>query len=134
MFKNYLKIALRHILYHKGHSIINIAGLAIGMACCILIMLWVFNELSYDDFHEHAGSLYRVAKKYESEGELKRFSLTPAPLGPYLKQEYPEIAKATRLIIVGKRRITYGDINFNNDILAFADRDFLEMFSFPLAQ
>ncbi len=60
MIKNYIKIALRNIKRHKGYSLINIAGLAIGIACCILILLWVQDELSYDRFHENAGDIYRV--------------------------------------------------------------------------
>lgn len=61
MIKNYLKIALRNIRNHKGYSFINIFGLAVGMACCILILLWVQDELSYDRFHEHRDRIYRVA-------------------------------------------------------------------------
>lgn len=60
MFKNYLKIALRNIKRHKGYSFINIVGLAIGMACCIMILFWVQDELSYNKFHEKADSLYLV--------------------------------------------------------------------------
>jgi len=133
MLKNYMIVAVRNILRHKGYSFINIVGLAIGMACCILIMLWVQDELSYDTFHENADRLYRVIKSYESEGELKHFSLTPAPLGPALKEEYPEIVNAARIIIAGNRMVKYEDKIFSNDILAYADPEFLEMFSFPLA-
>ena len=60
MFKNYIKIALRNIKRHKGYSFINIAGLSIGMACCLLITAWVMDELSYDRFHEHAANFYRI--------------------------------------------------------------------------
>ena len=60
MIKNYLKIAIRNIAKYKGYSFINISGLAIGITCCLLIVLWVQDELSYDRFHEHSASLYRV--------------------------------------------------------------------------
>ena len=60
MLKNYLKIALRNIKRHKGYSFINITGLAIGMACCLFITIWVLDELSYDKFHENAANLYRI--------------------------------------------------------------------------
>jgi putative ABC transport system permease protein len=132
MLKNYLMVAIRNLLRHKGYSFINIGGLAIGMACCILIMLWVVDELSYDAFHENADRLFRVTKSYEKEGEQKRFALTPAPLGPALKEQYPEIVNACRVIIAGNRMITYEDKSFSNDILAYADPEFLEMFSYPL--
>ena len=60
MWKNFLKIAYRNVLHHKGYSFINIAGLAIGMACCIIIMLWVQDELSYDKYHAKADRIYRL--------------------------------------------------------------------------
>ncbi len=60
VLKNYIKIAIRTILRHKGYSFINVVGLAIGMTCCLLILMWVLDELSYDRFHEHADHIYRV--------------------------------------------------------------------------
>jgi len=70
MLKNYLKVVLRNIKRHKGYSFINITGLALGMACCLLITIWVLDELSYDKFHENAASLYRVEENQHYSGRL----------------------------------------------------------------
>ena len=80
MLKNYLKIALRNIRRHKGYSFINIAGLAIGMAACILILLWVQDELSYDRFHKKSNHLYRVFAEFTYANE--NWAVTPIPLAP----------------------------------------------------
>jgi len=132
MFKNYLKIALRNIKRQKGYSFINITGLAVGMACCILIMLWVQDELSFDRFHENVSSLYRVARETEQNNKVVYRATVPSLLGPALKNEIPEITRSTRLAFQEGRIIKYGDKRFTNDMVAYADPDFLEMFTFPL--
>ncbi|MCP4703252.1 MAG: FtsX-like permease family protein, partial [candidate division Zixibacteria bacterium] len=131
MFSNYFKVAFRNILKFKGYSFINIAGLAVGMTCCILIMLWVNDELSYDNFHQNKDRLFRVAKQNIDRGDEKS-ALTPMPTGPALKEEYTEIVSSTRFSINGPRLIKYDDIKFQDDIVAIADPDYLQMFSFPL--
>ncbi|GAJ10385.1 unnamed protein product, partial [marine sediment metagenome] len=68
MIKNFIKIALRNITKHKGYSFINITGLAVGMACCLLITIWVLDELSYDRFHENSQNLYRVEENQDYSG------------------------------------------------------------------
>ena len=87
MFKNYLKIVLRSIKRHKGYSLINISGLGIGMACCLLITIWVLDELSYDKFHENAAMLYRVEENQHYTGKEYHVNVTPHPLAPVLKDE-----------------------------------------------
>ena len=96
MFKNYLKIAIRNLLKYKTHTFINITGLAIGLAGTILILLWVYDELSYDHFHENANELYRIVVENQSSGLLLRSANTPNGLGPALKEKYPEIVNFTR--------------------------------------
>ncbi len=90
MFKNYLKIALRNFLKHKSFSLINVSGLAIGMASCILILLWVQDELSYDTFHENADQIYRVTR-LENEDPTQGSCRVAAPWGPALQHDYPEV-------------------------------------------
>ena len=126
MFKNYIKIALRNIKKHKGYSFINIAGLAIGMACCILILLWVQDEVSYDRFHENHKQLYRLILKHEG----KWFTASPWALAPILKEEYEEVTLCTRF---AQRSFVaaYGERSFYESV-AFVDPDFFEMFTFPL--
>lgn len=131
MLKNYLKIALRNIKRHKGYSFINIAGLAIGIACCILILLWIQDEFSFDKFHENADELYRVVGDLQIEDQISRLARTPNPLGPALVAEYPEIINFTRFQGFDHWHVQSGEKNFLNDLLAVADPSFFEMFTFP---
>ena len=98
MFKNYLKIALRNIKKHKGFSFINISGLAVGIACFFLIMLYVQFEMSYDKFHKNSDRIYRAVPG------LYNYVFTPPPLAPILKEEYPEIESIARISRFGISR------------------------------
>ncbi|MBN2411175.1 ABC transporter permease [candidate division KSB1 bacterium] len=135
MFNNYLKMAFRNIQKFKGYSIINITGLTLGMTCCIFILLWVQHELSYDRFHEHADSLYRVIdyEKYSNGDELT-FSTNPPALAPVLKEEYPEINELCRIIEPDGAVIRYQDNSFNEENILCADPAFFSMFSFPFVE
>ena len=132
MIENYFKIAVRNLLRNKGFSLINIAGLAIGMASAILIFLWIDNEVSHDKFHEKKDRIYIANNRDKFNGELWAWSQTPKPLAPALKQEYPEVEDAVRvndvnfLFTSGEQRI-----NANG---ATTDAGFLNMFSFPLLE
>jgi len=133
MFKNYLKTAFRNLTRHKGYSLINIAGFAIGIACCILIFLWVQDELSFDRFHGNLDSLHRVVEKnYFSDGTIFPIARTPYPVGPALVADYPEIINFTRFTPCWRVLIESGDKSFYERGFAFADPSLLEMFSFPL--
>ncbi|HIG45235.1 MAG TPA: hypothetical protein EYQ20_01975, partial [candidate division Zixibacteria bacterium] len=96
MIKSYLNIALRALIRQKGYTAINIIGLAIGMASCILILLYVQDELSYDRHHEKAGQIYRLANEAHIGGQQIRSAQTPAPWGPALAREFPEVLQAMR--------------------------------------
>ncbi|MDQ1352146.1 MAG: putative transport system permease protein [Acidobacteriota bacterium] len=130
MFKNYLKVAFRNVFRHKIHSFINIAGLAIGMAACLLLSLWLLDELSYDRYHENADRIYRVVYEYQVEGGMKRIASTPAPLGPALVNEFPAIQKVVRFGENGFL-VRYRDRMFHESVF-FADPDIFEVFTFPL--
>lgn len=91
-----MKIALRNIKRHKGYSFINIFGLAAGIACCILIFLWVQDEFSYDKFHDNGDNLYLVGTHQRLGSRTATSSGTPPALGPAFKQEYPEIVNSAR--------------------------------------
>ena len=95
MFKNYLKVALRNILQHKGYSLINIVGLAVGIACCILILLWVQDELSFDGFHKNGDNISRVLQDVHLDRDVT-WAINQGPLGPALKEDIPEIVNYTR--------------------------------------
>jgi len=91
MFKNYFRVAWRNIIRHKGYSFINIFGLAVGMASCIMILLWVQDEMSYDRFHKNAGAIHRVVvQATEPGGGSQSLSQTPPNLAPALKAEFPK--------------------------------------------
>lgn len=132
MIKNYLKIAFRNIKRHKGYSFINITGLAIGMACCLLISIWILDELSYDKFHENADTLYRVEENQHYSGRVFHVNVTPYPLAPALKEEIPEIIDAARYVRAGGMLFRYGDKVFFEDDVRAVDPSFLQMFTFPL--
>ena len=132
MIKNYFKIAFRNILKSKGYSFINIFGLAIGMACTILILFWVRYQLSYDRFYPNAERLYRVtdSEKYAG-GDETVFTQNPPSLAPALLNEYPEIKNVARLRTVKSSVLQYGNKRFTEDNLIFVDPSFLKMFSIP---
>ena len=132
MFENYMKVALRNITRHKGFSFINITGLAVGMACCILIFLWVEDERSYDQFHENGGNLYIVASHIKYGSRTATSSGTPSALGPALKNEYPEIINSVRFCN-GPHALyfAYKDKKFREEVET-VDPSFLQMFSFSL--
>ena len=132
MFVNYLKIAFRNLKKYKGYSFINIVGLSVGMACTILILLWVADELSYDHFFPNAERLYRVidTENY-SDTDVPMFSMNPPALAKTLVDEYPEIDAAARLRTVKSAVIQYGEKRFTENNLTFVDPTFLDMFSIP---
>lgn len=97
MIKNYLKIALRNLSKRKGFTIINVLGLAIGIASCLLIAAYVLNEISYDQFHENSDRIYRVAQRTETTSKTETSATTPFPVAPTLKNDYPnQIEKTVR--------------------------------------
>jgi len=130
MFRNYFKITWRNIVRQKGYSIINISGLAVGMASCILILMWVQHERSYDKYHEYADDIYRVVEtQFYADGVVFPVAVTPSALAPALKEQFPEIKNSTRLTSRGWT-IKYGDNIFYEGI-GLADPTFLEIFTIP---
>jgi putative ABC transport system permease protein len=134
MLRNYLKVVFRNIRRHAGYSFINIVGLALGMACCLMIAMWVADELSFDRFHEKAADLYRVEEDQSYSGRVYHVTVTPHPLAPALKQEIPEIVEATRVVWYNGQLFRFGDKAFFEDNVRAADPAFLKIFSFPLTQ
>ncbi len=135
MLKNNLKIFLRYLKRHKGYTFINISGLAIGIACCIFIMLWVQDELSFDRFNTNIDDLYRVVEEqHSSGGTVRPVASTPFPLGSALVADYPEIIKFARFQIFPRILIRAEDKIFYENGFAFADPSLLDMFTFPLAK
>jgi len=135
MIRNYLKTAFRNIKKFKAYSLINILGLAIGMACCILIVLFVQDELSYDRYHENADRIVRLVDGFDVEGGLSRYyALSSAPFAPALKREFPEVEDAVRIFPGRRRMVEYEDKRFYEDFLFFSDASLFNIFSFPLRE
>ncbi|MFC1476883.1 ABC transporter permease [candidate division KSB1 bacterium] len=135
MLKNYVKTSLRNIRKQKIYSCINIAGLAVGMAACILILLWVNDELSYDSFNENVNDLHLIRKNFHyANGEVTTSTGLPGPLGPALKEDFPEIADATRFFNLGEMLLSYENNKFYETGIAGVDSSFLTMFTFPLVK
>ncbi len=133
MLKNYLKIALRHLQKHKGYSFINIAGLTIGMAACVLIMLYVQDELSYDRYHDNADQIYRVNLNGKVGGSFIHAATSAAPMGATLVQEYPEVRNAARFLDTRRPLIAYQDHQFYEHNVLLADSTVFDLVTFPLA-
>ncbi|MDH5413509.1 MAG: ABC transporter permease, partial [Flavobacteriaceae bacterium] len=130
MYKNYLKIALRNIKRNKLHSFINIAGLAIGLTYCIIISLWVIDELNFDKFHDNCDTLYQILGYRTADGPDRSQNETPVPLAPALKEEIPEVVASSRYRSYGRILLTIEDKTFYENRVRFVDPSFLKMFSF----
>ncbi|MGH7493754.1 MAG: ABC transporter permease [bacterium] len=138
MLKNYLKITLRNLRKNPAYSFINIAGLAIGMASGILILLYVQEELTFDHFHGRAECIYRITETRPSldRGE-RHFPFTMGPAGPALVAEFPEVVKSVRLRSragTGRFTVQHGENRFYESDHLFAEPSFFEIFDFNLLQ
>ncbi|MEO5999335.1 MAG: ABC transporter permease, partial [Chitinophagaceae bacterium] len=131
MFKNHLKIAFRSLVRNKAFSIINISGLAIGLATCLIIMLFVQDELSYDRFNEKADRTVRVIFRGTVQGQKMNEPNVMPPTAQTLKKDYPEVLEATRIRYYGRPRIMYGEQTFRDNSFAFVDSNFFQVFSIP---
>ncbi|RYY09156.1 MAG: ABC transporter permease, partial [Chitinophagaceae bacterium] len=129
MLTNYIKIALRNLKRHKAYSMLNIAGLAIGMACSILILLWVQQEQSYDRFHTNASHLFRLRG---SAGDFHA-AVSPAGMGAGLQRELPQVKAFVRLSHLQATLFEHGNTKLSEKNTFYADSNFLDIFSFELA-
>ncbi len=133
MLKSYFKIALRNLARHRLYSTVNIAGLTIGITACLLIGFYVWNELSFDRFHNNADRIVRVTMEYGAGGTVNKVAVTGTKVGPEFQRQFPEIEAFTRTI-KGSRVITAGEKVFTENNVLFADSSFFSIFSFPLLQ
>ncbi len=132
MIKNYFKTAWRNLTRGKSYSIINISGLAVGMAGTILILLWLQNEISFDKFHKNRNRLYEVYGLTTMEGKLSTINQTEQPLGPSLQQDFPETEATSRMAGISSFLFTAGDNRITGIEGCFVDPSFIQLFSFPL--
>jgi putative ABC transport system permease protein len=133
MLKNYIKIALRNLQRNKMYTILNISGLAIGIACCILILLYVQDELNYDRFHEKLDNIYRVTSHFVLKDRVMDFASTAHVQGPMFKDEFPEVENYVRFNNYGSRRmIRYKDRSYAEEKFIWVDNSIFDIFSFKL--
>jgi len=129
MFKNYLKIAVRNFLKHKGFSFINIFGLAFGVACCLMIVFFVLDEISFDRYHEKADQIYRVGINGYINNTSFQGVVTCAPMAETLVREYPEVTSATRLRNFGYPVFRHEDKVFSEERVFWVDQAFFDVFT-----
>ncbi|HLP92909.1 MAG TPA: ABC transporter permease [Saprospiraceae bacterium] len=127
---HHIKPALRNLRKHITFSLLNITGLAVGLASGILILLWVLDEFSYDRFHEHLENVHVLLQDQNSDGVTYTFEALPGPLAADLKREFPEITNVARASWGDRRLIRHGDKVFREPSM-YVDPSFLELFTFP---
>ena len=133
MIKNYFKIAWRNLLHNKTFSLINIFGLALGMTCSLLIMLWLKDELKRDRFHANDKRLFRVMENQYYSGDISTFPSTPGILAENIVKDIPEIEMASQMLWEEQPLFTVGD-KFDKEKGRYVQKDFLRMFSFKLVK
>jgi putative ABC transport system permease protein len=133
VLNNYVKVIVRNLSRYKGFSFINVSGLAIGMASAILILLWIQNEISYDQFHEKKDRIYLLYNRAMFDGKLECWPGMPMVMAPVLKADYPQVEEVSRLNGVGPFVLNAGDRHFEANGL-IVDSGFLKIFSFPLVK
>src|SRR6218665_258242 len=129
MLENYFKIALRHIRKNKGFSLLNVFGLALGLTCAILILLWIEDEMSYNRSHAKYDHLYKVMENQYYEGKIYTFSSTPGLMAAAMKTDFPEVMYAGRMSW-GERWLFSQKEKAIYESGSYVDPDFFSMFSF----
>ena len=133
MFKNYFKTAWRNLVKNKFYSAINIAGLAIGLAVGIMILIWVQDEFSYDSFHKNAADIYKINSHLGKGTDEQVWEGAPAPIAVFCKQSIPEVVNTVRIDNVnGPLLFKYADKKFTEVNMACVDSTFFSMFDFKL--
>ncbi len=133
MILNYFKTAIRNICRHRVHSILSITGLAVGMACTIVILFWVRFELSFDRHHKKAERIYRLATDFHFGSFQGKYAVSNHPAGPTLQRDYPEVLKAVRFHPVwGSSNVRFKDRQFIQKGMFYADNTVFEVFTLPL--
>lgn len=140
MLKNYLKVALRSLLKQKSYTIINVVGLTVGIASCLLIVLFVTDEFSYDSFHEKSDRLYKVALERKYPNHATYYAIIPHSYAGVMQQDFPEVEEVLHMggpfngVQVTYEKPGSEPIQFEEDFLMAADSNFFNLFSIPLVK
>src|SRR5258708_35236977 len=121
MIRNYIKTAFRSLLKNKGFTAINVLGLALGLATCLLIVFYVFDELSYDRYNVNLDRIYRINNDIKFGGNENTYSESPAPTAAALKSDFPEIEQVTRFRQRGGNQVKKGNQNLQEDNMGYAE-------------
>jgi len=132
MFSNYFKTALRNLWKNKGFSAINIVGLAIGLSTCLLILIFVMDELGYDKYNKNADRIYRLDGDIKFGGNHFILATVPAPAGPAMLRDFPEVEKETRFRMYGGLTVKKGNQNIREDAVIHADSTLFDVFTLPV--
>src|SRR4051812_42753219 len=131
MLKNLLRVALRNFKRDIWYSLLNILGLTIGITFSLFLIFYIKDELSYDRYNEKADRIYRITSYIQEQGkEEMKWAITQFPLGPTLKQDYPEVEATIRFLGAGKTMYKNGDLRFYEDKIFFADSSVFNIFTY----
>ena len=131
MIKNLLLVAIRNFKRDKGYSILNILGLTIGITFSLFLIFYIKDELSYDKYHKKADKIYRInSYAKEPDKDVMKWAITPFPLGPALKKDYPEVEEAVRFVGNGKTMYKNGDLRFYEDKIFYCDSNVFKVFTY----
>jgi putative ABC transport system permease protein len=133
MLKNYIKIAFRNLRKQKLYSLINILGLALGLAFCVLVLLFINDELTYDHFHEDKDRIYRLFREPVVENSpIDRELYMPIPTGPSMKADFPEVEEYVRLTPFGTNVVRHEGQLYDQEDIVFSDPQVFDVFTFPM--
>lgn len=131
MIKNYIKTAFRGLMKNKGFTFINVFGLALGLATCLLIVFYVFDELSFDSFNEKADRIYRVDNNIKFGGNENSYAVSPAPVAAAMKADFAEVEQVARMRDRGGSQVKKGVRNIIEDRMIYADNSIFDVFTLP---
>jgi putative ABC transport system permease protein len=134
MIRNYFRSATRNILRNKTTSFINLAGLSLGIATCLIIALFIYNELSYDRYHDKANRIVRVVFRGIVQGQKMNEAHVMPPVAEALKRDFPEVQESTRLRSYGYPRVSAGEKIFKESAFAYVDPNFFSLFTMPFVK
>ena len=132
MFSNYLKVALRNITRQRFYSFINVFGLAVGLGICMLMVLFIKDELSYDAYHSKSDRIYRILTEWRQGDQSMRTPINEYRLYTALKTDFPEFDQIVRISPAGGSLVQYEDKEYQETRIFFADKELFEVFDFEL--
>src|SRR5205809_1447880 len=134
MYKNYLKVTFRVFNRERLYSLINVSGLAVGFTCCLLIYLFISDELSYDKFHQDGDRMYRLSAAYMRQGQWEPYGSNAWKTGELIRSNYGEVEEMVKMMPDDNVLVEYGDKRILENRFAFVDDTFFKMFNFQLMQ